>query len=143
MGRGGAIAILLQIFMAATSAFSSDLVCFASVWTFDVYRAYINPNATGALLIRLSHLAVALFALICCGVAAGLTMTPVGVNFIITSIGIICNPALFPIYATVLWRQQNVYAVVGAPILGLITSLACWMGCTYALHGSVNALTLP
>ena len=140
MGRGGAVAILLQIFMAATSAFSSDLVCFASVWTFDVYRAYINPNATGARLVRLSHLAVFIFALICCGVAAGLTTTPVGVNFIITSIGIICNPALFPIYATVLWRQQNVYAVVGAPILGLITSLASWIGMTSALYGSVSVL---
>jgi Na+/proline symporter len=137
MGRGGAVAILLQIFMAATSAFSSDLVCFASVWTFDVYRAYINPKATGAFLIRLSHLAVFIFALICCGVAAALTLTPVGVNFIITSLGIICNPALFPIYAIVLWKQQNVHAVVGAPILGLITSLANWIGSTYALYGSV------
>lgn len=137
MGKGGAVAILLQIFMAATSAFSSDLVCFASVWTFDVYRAYFNPNASGGLLIRLSHLSVVLFAMVCCGVAAGLTTTPVGVNFIITSIGIICNPALFPIYATVLWKQQNTYAVVGAPILGLITSLASWLGSAHSLYGSV------
>lgn len=81
MGKGGAVAILLQIFMAATSAFSSDLVCFASVWTFDVYRAYFNPNASGGLLIKLSHLSVILFALVCCGVAAGLTYTTVGVYF--------------------------------------------------------------
>ncbi|TID15089.1 sodium/proline symporter [Venturia nashicola] len=142
MGKGGAVAILLQIFMAATSAFSSDLVCFASVWTFDVYRAYFNPNASGGLLIKLSHLSVVLFALVCCGVAAGLTTTPVGVNFIITSIGIICNPALFPIYATVLWKQQNTYAVVGAPILGLITSLASWLGSAQSLYGSITIDTM-
>ncbi|KAE9986099.1 hypothetical protein BLS_000032 [Venturia inaequalis] len=142
MGKGGAVAILLQIFMAATSAFSSDLVCFASVWTFDVYRAYFNPNASGGLLIKLSHISVVLFALVCCGVAAGLTTTPVGVNFIITSIGIICNPALFPIYATVLWKQQNTYAVVGAPILGLITSISSWLGSAHSLYGSITIDTM-
>lgn len=142
MGKGGAVAIMLQIFMAATSAFSSDLVCFASVFTFDIWREYVDPAATGGKLIKLSHFAVCLFALICAAVAAGLTRTPVGVNFIITSIGIICNPALIPIYSTVLWKDQNVYAVVGAPLLGLATSLSCWIGSTKALYGSVSVYTM-
>lgn len=72
-----------MMFMAVTSAFSSDLVCIASVMTYDVYRGYINPNASGGRLLKLSHGVVVGFALICACIATGITRTPIGVNFII------------------------------------------------------------
>lgn len=75
-----------MIFMAVTSAFSSDLVCLASVITYDVYRSYVNPKATGKQLIRLGHIVVILFALFCASVAAGLSQTAIGVNFIVVSV---------------------------------------------------------
>ena len=74
-----------MMFMAVTSAFSSDLVCIASVMTYDVYRGYINPNASGGRLLKLSHIVVLVFSLICACFATGLTQTPIGVNFIIVS----------------------------------------------------------
>lgn len=83
--QGGAVAVLLMIFMAVTSAFSSDLVCIASVITYDVYRSYVNPKATGKQLLRLSHIVVVLFALFCASIAAGLSQTAIGVNFIVVS----------------------------------------------------------
>ena len=71
--------------MAVTSAFSSDLVCIASVVTYDVYRGYINSRATGRRLLQLSHLVVIVFAMICACIATGLSQTAIGVNFIIVS----------------------------------------------------------
>lgn len=53
--------------------------------TYDVYRSYVNPKATGAKLVRLSHFVVVAFAAFCACVAAGLSQTSIGVNFIVVS----------------------------------------------------------
>ena len=49
LGRGGAILMVIMLFMAVTSSGSAELVAVSSLFTYDVYRTYINPNATGAL----------------------------------------------------------------------------------------------
>lgn len=81
--QGGAVAILLMMFMAVTSAFSSELVCVASVLTYDVYRAYINPKASDSKLLKISHASVVIFAICCACIATGLSGTAIGVNFIV------------------------------------------------------------
>ena len=53
LGRGGAILMVIMLFMAVTSSGSAELVAVSSLFTYDVYRTYINPNATGALPARL------------------------------------------------------------------------------------------
>lgn len=124
--------------MAATSAFSSDLVCFTSVWTFDVYRTYINPQATGSRLVKLGHFAVVGFSVLCAAIACALTTSSVGINFLVTFIGVLVNPATVPLAMTILWKQQNVYAVVGAPILSFCCAMAGWIGYTYHAYGVVE-----
>ena len=52
LGRGGAILMVIMLFMAVTSSGSAELVAVSSLFTYDVYRTYINPNATGAHLAR-------------------------------------------------------------------------------------------
>ena len=47
MGRSGAILIVTMLFMAVTSAGSAELVAVSSLFTYDIYRTYINPKATG------------------------------------------------------------------------------------------------
>ena len=59
LGRGGAILMVIMLFMAVTSSGSAELVAVSSLFTYDVYRTYINPNATGALPARLP-------VLVCC-----------------------------------------------------------------------------
>ena len=75
-----------MMFMAVTSAFSSDLVCIASVVTYDGYRGYINPVASGGQLLKMSHFVVIGFATICACIAAGISTTAIGVNFIIVRV---------------------------------------------------------
>jgi Na+/proline symporter len=48
MGRPGAILMTTMLFMAVTSAGSAELVAVSSLCTYDIYRTYINPKATGA-----------------------------------------------------------------------------------------------
>lgn len=38
MGTGGAVAVILMVFMAVTSSFSAEIVAHASIVTFDIYQ---------------------------------------------------------------------------------------------------------
>lgn len=44
LGKGGAGASLLMIFMAVTSAMSAELIAVSSIFTYDIYQGYINPK---------------------------------------------------------------------------------------------------
>ena len=47
LGKNGGIATLIMVFMACTSAMSAQLISVASILTYDIYRTYLNPTATG------------------------------------------------------------------------------------------------
>lgn len=64
LGQGGAAATLLLVFMAVTSASSAELIAVSSIWTYDLYQTYINPKASGKFLIRMSHTACVVCAMI-------------------------------------------------------------------------------
>ena len=38
LGKGGAAATLLLVFMAVTSAMSAELIAVSSIWTYDIYQ---------------------------------------------------------------------------------------------------------
>lgn len=46
LGKGGAGATLLLIFMAVTSASSAELIAVSSIWTYDIYQNYIHPTVS-------------------------------------------------------------------------------------------------
>lgn len=43
LGKGGAGATFLLIFMAVISASSAELIAVSSIFTYDIYQTYINP----------------------------------------------------------------------------------------------------
>ena len=47
LGKAGAVLALLMVFMAVTSAMSAELIAVSTIATYDIYRTYINPNASG------------------------------------------------------------------------------------------------
>lgn len=78
LGKGGAAATVLLIFMAVTSASSAELIAVSSIFTYDVYKNYINPQATGRFLIRMSHVACVVYAVCMAAFATGLYYAGIG-----------------------------------------------------------------
>lgn len=89
----------------------------------------------------MSHLAVVIWSVCMAIIATGLTFTTIGVNYLVTCMGVFTSCAVWPFYCTVLWKRQNKIAVIVAPILGSITAFSCWLGSTHALYGSVTVAT--
>jgi Na+/proline symporter len=46
LGSGGAVCTLLIVFMAVTSASSSEYIAVSSIFTYDIYQTYIKPDVS-------------------------------------------------------------------------------------------------
>jgi Na+/proline symporter len=80
MGKGGAGAALLLVFMAVTSALSAELIAVSSVVTFDIYKCYFNPQATNKQIKAVADATIMMY-----GVFAGIMaifLNGIGVNLV-------------------------------------------------------------
>jgi urea-proton symporter len=63
LGKGGAVALLIVLFVTVTSCASAELIAVSSLLTFDVYETYVEPKATPSQLIFVSHVTICVFSL--------------------------------------------------------------------------------
>lgn len=142
MGKSGVHMVLLMVFMAVTAAFSSETMAVSSLFTHDVYKAYVNPKAKGNQLIWVAHSAVIGFGLVTIALAIALAHAGFDVSFITTVSGIIVNVNVFPMIATMYWKRMTALSYCVGTIFCTCMSVAVWIG--YAVHqlGYVSLATL-
>lgn len=138
MGKGGAIATLLMVFLAVTSAFSSELVATSSIFTYDVYRTYLRPDASGKSLVWMSHVCMVLFSIIICCVSTGLWYTGISMGYLYLLMGVIISAAVIPAALTLLWKGQNRWAATLSPILGTVCSIVAWLVTAHKKCGKLD-----
>lgn len=127
LGKGGASATLLLIFMAVTSASSAELIAVSSIFTYDIYQTYINPKASGRFLIRMSHATCVVYSIFMAAFSTGLYYGGVSMGYLYLLMGTIISSAVIPAALTLTWKDQNWIAAAVSPILGLICSLIAWL----------------
>ncbi|KAK9471257.1 urea active transporter [Dipodascopsis tothii] len=137
LGKGGAAASLLLIFMAVTSASSAELIAVSSICTYDIYKTYINPAATSRQLIAVSHTAVVAYGLIMAGFASGLYYANVSMGYLYLFMGVIISSAVVPATLTMMWKRQSLLAAALSPVLGLACSLTAWLVTTHLQYDGV------
>ncbi|KAF4628442.1 hypothetical protein G7Y89_g9711 [Cudoniella acicularis] len=140
-GKGGAFALLLVVFMAVTSTTSAQLIAVSSIISFDVYRTYINPNATDKQIIRVSHYAVLGFGVFAPTFATALHYGGIDLNWMGYFLATIICPGMFPMAFTILWKKQSRLAAILSPLLGLTSGIAVWLGTAYAYSGELTILS--
>ncbi|KAJ9616845.1 urea active transporter [Cladophialophora chaetospira] len=127
LGKGGAAATLLLVFMAVTSASSAELIAVSSIWTYDIYQTYINPKASGKFLIRMSHAACIVYAICLASFSTGLFYAGVSMGYLYLLMGCIISSAVIPATLALMWKDQNWQAAAGAPVLGFGCALIAWL----------------
>ncbi|KAJ5701941.1 hypothetical protein N7488_009489 [Penicillium malachiteum] len=118
MGDGGAFAVLLMIFMAVTSALSSET------------------------LLRVSHYIIPLFAIFAASVATGLNHAGFSVSFLITVSGILVDSAIVPMACTILWSKQSKIAVITSPLISSVAGILAWLLTAQSTEGDITITTL-
>lgn len=141
LGKSGAICALLLLFMAITSASSSELISVSSIFTYDIYKTYINPKAHGKSLIFVSHSCVFVFALALAGFSTGLYYIGISMGYLYLLMGVIISSAVLPAALSLLWSGQNWHAATFAPIGGFIFALIGWLVTTQGLFSELTVDT--
>ncbi|KAF2763883.1 hypothetical protein EJ03DRAFT_283216 [Teratosphaeria nubilosa] len=141
MGKGGAVAVILMVFMAVTSSFSAEIVAHASIVTFDIYRPYINPQANDRELKLVSHMALCLFAIFSASFATGLNYSGISMGWILEFLGVLLGAAVVPIVLAVNSAHVSPQYMVFAAPTGTACAFASWLGLTKGMYGSINVTT--
>lgn len=141
LGEVGGILILTMLFTAVTCAGSAELVAFSSLFTFDVYRTYFKPSASGRQLMRVSKYSVLMFGF---GIAfLSLSLFYIGLNlqYIYLSMGILIGSAVGPISLSLIWKKTNKVSASLSAILGLLSGIIVWLFSAYSLYGNISVMS--
>ena len=128
MGPIGAIMVLVMLFMAVTSAGSAELIAVSSLITYDVYRTYKNPNATGKQLLKVSRTVIVIFGLGMGALAGILLGMGLSLGFVYLAMGILIGSAVIPIALTITWSRTTRAGAVSGALIGVCLSLLTWTG---------------
>lgn len=142
LGKGGAAALLVVLFLAVTSATSAELIAVSSILTFDVYKKYINPQATEGQILRVSHAMVACFAVVM-GLL-GLIFFYIGISmgWLYEFMGVVLGSAVVPIALCICWKKANKWGCIIGAIAGFCAGVIAWLVTTSGLNGgSLNVTT--
>jgi SSS family transporter len=137
MGPVGAIMVLVMLFMAVTSAGSAELIAVSSLITYDVYRTYKNPNATGKQLLKVSRTVIVIFGLGMGALAAILLGMGLSLGFVYLAMGILIGSAVIPIALTIAWSRTTRAGAVSGALIGVVLALITWTGVASAESGGV------
>lgn len=142
MGDVGAIMVLTMLFMAVTSAGSAELIAVSSLITYDIYRTYKNPNATGRQLVKVSRATIVGFGIGMGGLAVILLSLGLSLGFVYLAMGILIGSAVIPIALTILWKRTNRIAATLGAIIGLFVAVCTWMAVAVSLPDFGGELSL-
>lgn len=141
LGQGGAVLMLVLLFMAVTSSTSAELIAVSSLLTFDVYKTYIKKDATSARLVQISHYGIVLYALVLAAFCSILNAVGLNLTWLLTILAIIVGGASIPVGLILLWKRMSTVAAVGAPWIGLVCGLIAWFVTTWKRSGSITVET--
>jgi len=141
LGKSGAAALLIVLFLAVTSATSAELIAVSAVLTYDVYKRYINPRATEVQILRMSHAMVVFFAIVM-GIL-GLIFYYIGISmgWLYDFMGVVLGSAVVPIACCVTWRKTNKWGAIAGAVIGFCCGVIAWLVTTATLNSSQLTVT--
>ncbi|XP_045813842.1 urea-proton symporter DUR3 [Trifolium pratense] len=138
MGKGGSILLLTMLFMAVTSAGSSELIAVSSLCTYDIYRTYINPNASGKKILKVSRMVVLGFGCFMGLLAVILNKAGVSLGWMYLAMGVLIGSAVIPIAFMLLWRKANAMGAILGTVFGCVLGIITWLSVTKIEYGKIN-----
>ncbi|KAL3694329.1 hypothetical protein R1sor_007980 [Riccia sorocarpa] len=130
MGKFGAILLLIMVFMAVTSPGSAELVAVFTLVTYDIYRTYINPKATGKQILKVSRLIVLISGLLMGVLAVLLNLVGVSLGWVYLAMGVFICSAVIPVAFLLLWSGATATGAIAGCIIGCLAGVTTWLSVT-------------
>ncbi|CAN0239790.1 unnamed protein product [Scytosiphon promiscuus] len=127
-----------MLFMAVTSTGSAELIAVSSLISYDVYRAYINKDATGDDILRISRITVFVFGALM-GVLS-IVLNEIGLNlgWVYLFMGVVIGSAVVPVSMVLTWKKATAKGAIAGAILGQICAVIGWLVSAQALEGEIT-----
>ncbi|KAF8084609.1 hypothetical protein N665_0710s0017 [Sinapis alba] len=138
MGKSGSLLLLTMLFMAVTSAGSSELIAVSSLFTYDIYRTYINPKATGKQILRVSRAAVLGFGCFMGILAVILNKAGVSLGWMYLAMGVLIGSAVIPVAFMLLWSKANAFGAILGSVSGCFLGIVTWLSTAKIQYGRVD-----
>jgi urea-proton symporter len=141
LGTGGAVALLIVLFMAVTSCASAELIAVSSILTFDVFKTYMKPSATPEQLIFVSHAMICVFGLTMAVFACIWNAIGIDLGWLFLVMGLLIGGAVFPVAFSITWKGQTKVGAISGSLSGLSAGLIAWLTTAYHYYGAVSVST--
>ncbi|KAJ7668024.1 solute symporter family transporter [Mycena rosella] len=141
LGKGGAVALLIVLFMAVTSCASAELIAVSSILTFDIYKTYMRPAATPQQLIFVSHVMICVFGLTMAIFACIWNAIGVDLGWLFLVMGLLIGGAVCPVAFALTWRKQTSAGAISGAVGGLAAGLIAWLATAQNLYGEITVAT--
>ena len=141
LGTGGAVALLIVLFMAVTSCASAELIAVSSILTFDVFKTYVKPTATPEQLIFVSHTMIAVWGLVMAIFACIWNVIGIDLGWLFLVMGLLIGGAVFPAAFAITWKGQTKAGALSGAITGLCAGLMAWLVTAHQYYGSLSVST--
>jgi len=126
LGEGGAFLILFQLFMAVTDTACAEQIASSAIFSYDVFKRYLYPNATGKQILLVSRLGVLAWSVLSGVLAVILFELKIGLGWIYVAMGNFIGSAVFPVAFALTWKRCSALGAVLGCWIGLGLSMLAW-----------------
>jgi len=142
LGNGGSVLVLIMLFMAIVSTGSAESIAVSSLVAYDIYREYINPEATGKQILLVSRIVVVVFGLCMGGFSIVLFELGLNLGWVYLFMGIVIGSAVIPLWCLMTWKKASGTGAILAAWGGLVLGLVTWFVAASIQGGSISVDTL-
>jgi len=143
-GNAGAVLIAVMLFMAIVSTGSAECIAVSSLFSYDIYRKYLNPSATGEELKKVSRYVIAAYGLFMGVLAVGLNNIPgINLGWVYCFMGTVIGAAVYPLWTLLTDKNSNGNGAIAAAVGGTIIAVISWfVACVVKFDGVINVANL-
>jgi hypothetical protein len=142
LGDAGAILILIMLFMAIVSTGAAESIAVSSLVAYDIYREYINPEATGPQILYVSRVVIVVFGLFMGAFSILLKELGLNLGWVYLFMGIWIGSAVCPLWNLMTWKKASGTGAIIAAWGGLILAVISWCIAAKVQSGDVTVDTL-
>ncbi|KAL3930595.1 MAG: hypothetical protein SGBAC_011695 [Bacillariaceae sp.] len=142
LGDAGSVLILIMLFMAIVSTGSAESIAVSSLVAYDIYREYINPEATGEQILKVSRYVIVGFGLLMGALSILLFEIGLSLGWVYLFMGIIIGSAVAPLWMLMKWSKASGKGAVIAAWSGLVLAIIAWIATAQSREGEISIDTL-
>jgi hypothetical protein len=142
LGDAGAALILIMLFMAIVSTGSAESIAVSSLIAYDIYRQYINPQATGDQILFVSRVVIVVFGLFMGCFSIILFEIGLNLGWVYLFMGVVIGSAVVPLWNMMTWKKASGTGAIIAAWSGLVLAVVGWIVAANVQSGEVTVDTL-